>query len=70
MVIFVYIISRKFCKMSMVFHREKIFFLDLVTCLRIVQGSPFPLMLDSDTSSLMDLGIGNDSIILVDEEGS
>ncbi|QCD77265.1 kinesin family member 1/13/14 [Vigna unguiculata] len=34
------------------------------------EGSPFPLMLDSDTSSLMDLGIGNDSIILVDEEGS
>ncbi|XP_047158653.1 tubulin-folding cofactor E-like [Vigna umbellata] len=34
------------------------------------EGSPFPLMLDNDTSSLMDLGIGNDSIILVDEEGS
>ncbi|RDX77697.1 Tubulin-folding cofactor E, partial [Mucuna pruriens] len=32
------------------------------------QGSPLPLLLDNDTSSLMDLGIGNDSIILVDEE--
>ncbi|KAG4956438.1 hypothetical protein JHK85_042818 [Glycine max] len=33
-------------------------------------GSPFPMLLDNDTSSLMDLGIGNDSIILVDEESS
>ncbi|KAL9320648.1 hypothetical protein ACSQ67_012487 [Phaseolus vulgaris] len=33
-------------------------------------GSPFPLLLDNDTSSLMDLGIGNDSIILVDQERS
>ncbi|KAL5157887.1 Tubulin-folding cofactor E [Glycine soja] len=28
------------------------------------EGSPFPMLLDNDTSSLMDLGIGNDSIIL------
>ncbi|RZB64347.1 Tubulin-folding cofactor E [Glycine soja] len=34
------------------------------------EGSPFPMLLDNDTSSLMDLGIGNDSIILVDEESS
>ncbi|KAK7412798.1 hypothetical protein VNO78_04433 [Psophocarpus tetragonolobus] len=34
------------------------------------EGSPFPMLLDNDTSSLMDLGIGNDSIILVDEERS
>ncbi|XP_027362895.1 tubulin-folding cofactor E isoform X2 [Abrus precatorius] len=34
------------------------------------EGSPLPLLLDNDTSSLMDLGIGNDSIILVDEESS
>ncbi|RYR63110.1 hypothetical protein Ahy_A04g020902 isoform D [Arachis hypogaea] len=32
------------------------------------EGSPLPVLLDSDTSSLMDLGIGNESIILVDEE--
>ncbi|KAJ1414425.1 Ubiquitin-like domain superfamily [Sesbania bispinosa] len=32
------------------------------------EGSPLPLLLDNDTSSLMDVGIGNDSIILVDEE--
>lgn len=32
------------------------------------EGSPFPMLLDNETSSLMDLGIGNDSIILVDEE--
>ena len=32
------------------------------------EGSPLPVLLDNDTSSLMDLGIGNESIILVDEE--
>lgn len=32
-----------------------------------LQGSPLPLLLDNDSSSLMDLGIGNDSVILVDE---
>ncbi|CAL5184106.1 unnamed protein product [Lathyrus oleraceus] len=31
------------------------------------EGSPLPLLLDNDSSSLMDLGIGNDSVILVDE---
>ncbi|KAK7331245.1 hypothetical protein VNO77_25465 [Canavalia gladiata] len=34
------------------------------------EGSPMPLLLDNDTSSLMDLGIGNDSVIIVDEESS
>ncbi|KAI4296992.1 hypothetical protein L6164_036905 [Bauhinia variegata] len=32
------------------------------------EGSPLPLLLENDMASLMDLGIGNDSIILVDEE--
>ncbi|KAL1300681.1 hypothetical protein HN51_045334 [Arachis hypogaea] len=32
------------------------------------EGCPLPVLLDNDTSSLMDLGIGNESIILVDEE--
>ncbi|XP_057433128.1 tubulin-folding cofactor E [Lotus japonicus] len=32
------------------------------------EGSPLPLLLDNDMSSLIDLGIGNDSNILVDEE--
>jgi hypothetical protein len=32
------------------------------------QGSPLPLLLDNDTSSLMDHGVGNDSVILVDED--
>jgi hypothetical protein len=32
------------------------------------QGSPLPLLLDNDASSLMDYGVGNDSVILVDED--
>lgn len=32
------------------------------------EGSPLPLLLDNDSSSLMDLGVGNDSVILVDED--
>ncbi|KAK7246107.1 hypothetical protein RIF29_40966 [Crotalaria pallida] len=32
------------------------------------EGSPLPVLLDNDMSSLMDVGIGNESIILVDEE--
>ncbi|KAF7838029.1 tubulin-folding cofactor E isoform X1 [Senna tora] len=32
------------------------------------EGSPLPLLLDNDMASLMDFGIGNESIILVDEE--
>ncbi|GAU16632.1 hypothetical protein TSUD_325820 [Trifolium subterraneum] len=31
-------------------------------------GSPLPLLLDNDASSLMDHGVGNDSVILVDED--
>ncbi|XP_004486440.1 tubulin-folding cofactor E-like isoform X1 [Cicer arietinum] len=32
------------------------------------EGSPLPLSLDNDASSLMDIGVGNDSVILVDED--
>ncbi|KAI4368156.1 hypothetical protein MLD38_016744 [Melastoma candidum] len=32
------------------------------------EGSPFPIPLDDDRASLVDMGIGNGSIILVDEE--
>uniref|UniRef100_A0A5B7B8U5 CAP-Gly domain-containing protein n=1 Tax=Davidia involucrata TaxID=16924 RepID=A0A5B7B8U5_DAVIN len=32
------------------------------------EGSPLPTLLDDDMASLIDLGIGNESIILVDEE--
>ncbi|KAA8549632.1 hypothetical protein F0562_001350 [Nyssa sinensis] len=32
------------------------------------QGSPFPALLDDDMASLVDVGIGNESTILVDEE--
>ncbi|KAK4265484.1 hypothetical protein QN277_026533 [Acacia crassicarpa] len=32
------------------------------------EGSPLPLLLDNDMASFFDLGIGNESIILVDEE--
>ncbi|KAL5569494.1 hypothetical protein UlMin_026069 [Ulmus minor] len=32
------------------------------------EGSPLPLLLDDDMASLMDLGVGNKSTILVDEE--
>lgn len=32
------------------------------------EGSPLPLLLDNDSSSLMDFGVGNDSVILVDED--
>ncbi|XP_045806398.1 tubulin-folding cofactor E [Trifolium pratense] len=32
------------------------------------EGSPLPMLLDNDASSLMDHGVGNDSVILVDED--
>ncbi|PIA44248.1 hypothetical protein AQUCO_01700091v1 [Aquilegia coerulea] len=32
------------------------------------EGSPLPLLLDDEMSSLMDLGVGNEATILVDEE--
>lgn len=32
------------------------------------QGSPLPVLLDDEMASLVDLGIGNGSTILVDEE--
>lgn len=32
------------------------------------QGSPLPLLLDDEMASLMELGIGAGSMILVDEE--
>ncbi|KAF5936840.1 hypothetical protein HYC85_024346 [Camellia sinensis] len=32
------------------------------------EGSPLPTLLDDDMASLIDLGVGNDSTILVDEE--
>ncbi|XP_024020565.1 tubulin-folding cofactor E isoform X1 [Morus notabilis] len=32
------------------------------------EGSPLPIMLDDEMASLMDVGVGNDSTILVDEE--
>lgn len=32
------------------------------------EGSPLPLLLDDEMASLMDLGIGNESTILVDDE--
>lgn len=32
------------------------------------QGSPLPILLDDEMASLVDLGIGNESTILVDEE--
>ncbi|KDP45616.1 hypothetical protein JCGZ_17223 [Jatropha curcas] len=32
------------------------------------EGSPLPLLLDDEMATLMDVGIGNDSTILVDEE--
>ncbi|CAK7328852.1 unnamed protein product [Dovyalis caffra] len=31
-------------------------------------GSPLPILLDDEMATLMDIGIGNDSTILVDEE--
>lgn len=31
------------------------------------QGSPLPLLLDDEMASLVDLGIGTDATILVDE---
>lgn len=33
-----------------------------------LQGSPLPMLLDDEMASLMDIGIGNESTILVDEE--
>ncbi|XP_050219249.1 tubulin-folding cofactor E [Mercurialis annua] len=32
------------------------------------EGSPLPLLLDDEMATLMDIGVGNDSTILVDEE--
>ncbi|KAK7852738.1 tubulin-folding cofactor e [Quercus suber] len=32
------------------------------------EGSPLPILLDDEMESLMDLGIGNGSTILIDEE--
>ncbi|PON49535.1 Ubiquitin-related domain containing protein, partial [Parasponia andersonii] len=32
------------------------------------EGSPLPILLDGEMASLMDLGVGNESTILVDEE--
>ncbi|EXB58480.1 Tubulin-specific chaperone E [Morus notabilis] len=36
--------------------------------MEIHTGSPLPIMLDDEMASLMDVGVGNDSTILVDEE--
>jgi hypothetical protein len=32
------------------------------------QGSPLPILLDDEMATLMDVGIGNESTVLVDEE--
>ncbi|KAL2904838.1 Tubulin-folding cofactor E [Bienertia sinuspersici] len=32
------------------------------------EGSPLPILLDNEMESLIDVGVGNESIILVDEE--
>lgn len=40
-------------KQKMYFHEER---------------SPLPMLLEDEMASLMDLGIGNDSVILIDEE--
>lgn len=34
----------------------------------LLQGSPLPTLLDDDMATLMDVGIGNESTVLVDEE--
>lgn len=33
-----------------------------------MQGSPLPVLLDDEMASLVDVGIGNESTILVDQE--
>lgn len=33
-----------------------------------LQGSPLPTLLDDDTATLIDVGVGNESTVLVDEE--
>lgn len=33
-----------------------------------LQGSPLPTVLDDDMATLIDVGVGNDSTVLVDEE--